>query len=263
MILACGIAVFGSAAYSQNLKADYRFQGDLSSSVAGAPSMTNLTGAAGANSFAADTVDGYSRQSLRFPKDSGVAVNTNGVVPSDAYTVVVLFKFDELTGYRRVMDATNGALDNCGAYILNQRFEGESTANTNSILFPNYLQAVIVREASGRVRAYRDGRLKVDVANDQGCFQISSNTLLFFQDDTQEPGEASAGNVARIRLYDAPMSDAQVRALDRVENAVGGGAQPILFFSDRDGNIEIYSMNADGSNQRRLTNNSSTDSYPD
>ncbi len=248
----------------QTLKADYRFQGNLTSSVAGAAAMTNLTGANGANSFITETVDGYSRQSLRFPLDSGVAVNTSGLISNTAYTAVILFKMDDLTAYRRVMDATNGLDDDCGAYIFNSRFDGESTADTNSILIPSlYVQATIVRESTGRIRAYRDGRLKVDLPNDGGCFQILTNTLRFFQDDTDIGGEASAGNVARIRLYDAPMTDAQVRALDRVENAIGGGEQPILSHSDRDGNFEIYSMNEDGSNQLRLTNNSATDTFPD
>jgi len=43
-----------------------------------------------------------------------------------------------------------------------------------------------------------------------------------------------------------------------------GGAAPappgkIAFVSDRDGNDEIYVMDADGSNQQRLTNNSHSD----
>jgi Tol biopolymer transport system component len=258
-------AAFESTLHAQALKADYQFQGNLDSSVAGAPAMQNLTGAAGANSFQNDTVDGYSRQSLRFPKDSGVSVNTAGLIPNDAYTAVILFRMDELDGYRRIIDAMGGLQDNCGGYINNSRFDGESQTNTNAnpILWPQlYTQVVIVREASGRVRAFREGRVKLDVANDSGCFQISSNLLRFFQDDTEAGGEASAGNVARIRLYDAPMTDSQVRALDRVENAVGGGDQAMLFQSDRDGNFEIYSMNADGTNQRRLTQNDVTDAYP-
>lgn len=122
-------------------------------------------------------------------------------------------------------------------------------------MFPNlYLQATIVREASGRVRAYRDGYLRVDVASDGGCFQISNNLLRFFQDDNQEPNEASSGNVARIRLFDAPMTTAQVQGLDRVPNAAGGGKQSLLFSSGRDGNAEIYTMNTSRSNQFRLTN---------
>ncbi len=36
----------------------------------------------------------------------------------------------------------------------------------------------------------------------------------------------------------------------------------IAFFSNRDGNYEIYVMNADGSGQTRLTNNPAEDRYP-
>src|SRR5262252_8296324 len=36
----------------------------------------------------------------------------------------------------------------------------------------------------------------------------------------------------------------------------------IAFVSDRDGNSEIYVMNADGTNQMRLTNNPGVDDYP-
>src|SRR6185295_5435397 len=37
----------------------------------------------------------------------------------------------------------------------------------------------------------------------------------------------------------------------------------IVFVSDRDGNQEIYSMNADGTSQTRLTTNSAFDTEPD
>lgn len=37
----------------------------------------------------------------------------------------------------------------------------------------------------------------------------------------------------------------------------------IVFVSDRDGNLEIYSMNADGTNQTRLTTDSASDLSPD
>ncbi len=244
---------------AQTLKADYQFQGNLNSSVAGAPAMTNLTGS-GANSFSADTVDGYARQTLRFPFNSGVSVSTAGLIPNNAYTIVMLFRFDEISGFRRVASFDNGTTDN-GAYMQDGRLEFESTAN--AAIFPNtYIQVVIVREASGLVRAYRDGGFRVNVANDGGAFQISgANILRFFQDDVLAPTEASAGNVARIRLYDAPMTTTQVRLLDRLPN-VGGGDQPILFVTGRDGFNEIYTMNADGSNQRRLTFNEITEINP-
>jgi len=40
------------------------------------------------------------------------------------------------------------------------------------------------------------------------------------------------------------------------------GGLKIAFQSDRDGNDEIYVMNADGSNQERLTYNAVADFYP-
>ena len=42
----------------------------------------------------------------------------------------------------------------------------------------------------------------------------------------------------------------------------GEGEGKIAFMSDRDGNQEIYVMNADGSNQTRLTNNPGWDESP-
>jgi hypothetical protein len=42
----------------------------------------------------------------------------------------------------------------------------------------------------------------------------------------------------------------------------GSGGGVIAFTSERDGNFEIYVMNADGSNQRRLTNNQVLDGIP-
>ncbi|MEO7674420.1 MAG: FG-GAP-like repeat-containing protein, partial [Pyrinomonadaceae bacterium] len=243
-------------AKSQTLKADYQFQGNLNSSVAGAPALTNLTGSGGANSFALDIVDGYSRQTLRFPFNSGVSVNITGLIPLNTYTMVGLFRFDQVSGRRRV--GGSDPADNDGAYILDGRLEGETTANA-PFHQNTYIQVVVVRETNGTVRAYRDGTLRVTAPDPDGDFAFDTGLLRLFQDDTNLPTEASAGNVARIRLYDEPMSTAQVQALDRTANALGGGEQPILFSSLRDGIREIYSMNADGGNQRRLTNNGVTD----
>ena len=46
------------------------------------------------------------------------------------------------------------------------------------------------------------------------------------------------------------------------EAAFPGTNGKIAFRSDRDGNYEIYSMNADGTGQTRLTNNTAFDAVP-
>ena len=47
-----------------------------------------------------------------------------------------------------------------------------------------------------------------------------------------------------------------------VAQAAAGGPGKIAFVSGRDGNLEIYVMNADGSNQTRLTNHPAGDAFP-
>ncbi len=47
-----------------------------------------------------------------------------------------------------------------------------------------------------------------------------------------------------------------------VQAAFPGANGLIVFYNGRDGNAEIYVMNADGSNQTRITNNPATDSQP-
>lgn len=245
------------AASGQTLKADYQFQGDLNSSVAGAPALTNLTGSGGANSFQTDTVDGYTRQTLRFPFNSGLQLNITGLIPTNTYTFVALFRFDDVSGRRRL--GGGDAADDGGAYVVDGRLDQE--AGTNVAFRPNhYIQVVVVRESNGNIRGYRDGGLRVSAVDLFGDFVLTTGVLRLFQDDFMVPNEASAGNIVRLRVYDGPLSTTQVRALDRVANAVGGGGpQSILFSSGRDGNLELYTMNPDGSNHRRLTNNEVTE----
>ncbi len=247
--LALVFIAFGTGvAFAVTLKADYQFQGNFNSSVAGAPALTNLTGSGGANSFQNDVIDGYTRQTLRFPFNSGLSLNIAGLIPNNTYTFVGLFRLDNVSGFRCI--AACDPVNESGAYVVDGRLVFESTANTPFVQ-NTYIQVVVVRDPDGTVRAYRDGGFRVNQPDPAGDFIFDTNVMQLFQDPL---GNASAGNIARLRVYDGALTTTQVRALDRVANATGGGDQSILFTAGRDGFNEIYSMNADGSNQRRLTN---------
>ena len=53
-----------------------------------------------------------------------------------------------------------------------------------------------------------------------------------------------------------------VPAIPSTTTALTPIAERIAFASDRDGNLEVYVMDADGSNQIRLTNNPATNGSP-
>ncbi|MCA1689575.1 MAG: hypothetical protein LC720_03770, partial [Actinobacteria bacterium] len=106
-----------AAAGAATLTADYRFAGTYASSVAGAPALTPL--GPGTNSFRTEAVLGSPQQVLTFPEGNGVTLApTAGVAPSGTYTVAILARLADVSGYRRYVDFKNGTSDT-GLYDLN------------------------------------------------------------------------------------------------------------------------------------------------
>src|SRR5512144_2844645 len=92
------------------LVADYPFDNSLQSAVGSPPDLQNI---GGSNTFVTDVVNGRSRTELRFTAGDGVALTpTTGVISSSIYTIVVQFRFDAVSGYRRIIDFKNGTSDN-------------------------------------------------------------------------------------------------------------------------------------------------------
>ena len=257
-VAVCLTIVFTSTlTSSQVLKADYQFQGNLNSSVGTAPALTSLTGSGGPTSFVTETVDGYSRTVLRFPFNSGVAINSfSGVVPDASFTMVMLFRMDDMTGRRRLLDSSGGTAADQGGFMVDNRVEGESVSNTPS-LNGYYFQLVVVRTGTAFI-VYRDGFQRLTDTDDGSPLPFG---FRFFQDYVNNPVQASAGSIARLRFYDAPMTVEQIHQLDRVpENNTG--AMPILLFSNRSGTPDAYRMNSDGTSQKRLTNTEHAELMP-
>ena len=59
-----------------------------------------------------------------------------------------------------------------------------------------------------------------------------------------------------------PTSEPSTPTITYTPSVLGGGRGQIAFNSNRDGNDEVYVMNADGSNQHNLTNHSAGDYHP-
>lgn len=211
------------SAFAQSvLKADYRFQNTRSSSAGSAPPLKDI--GPKTNTFTPDTVDGTSRTVLHFPKGNGLKLSpTSSVVSNGTYTIVVLFKLNEVDGYRRIIDFKNGTSDN-GLYIQGGLLRFYPQAQGNTTIAPStYVQVVLTRNAGGTVTGYVNGVQQFsfdDSASNDAV--IDANTLRFFRDN--ESGgvatEHSAGSVARIRLYDSALNAGEVGALDRLDYIV-------------------------------------------
>jgi hypothetical protein len=184
--------------------------------VAGAPNLTDIdadqqTGPGHDNLFATETVAGVSRRVLTFPQGNGLRVSTAGVIPTRAYTIVVKFRFSTTSGYRRIIDFKDGTSDT-GLYVRDGTLRFFATAvGPGAPITPSpandpYHEVMLSRDASGLVIGFVNGVEQFRFNDDGGLAVIHpGQTLTFFTDDGQISGEASAGAVANIRLYDGPV----------------------------------------------------------
>ncbi len=210
--------ITASFGITNNSGADYQFQMNLNSSVGVPPALQNV---GAGNIYVSDSVDGCPRTVLRFPQGNGLLLQpTSGVVPTNVYTIAMLFRFDTVSGFKRVLDFKTGTTDN-GLYVYNGALNFYPTASgpAGSVLVSNWVQVVVTRDATDTVAVYANGVPQFSFSDTAGNGVISTANALRFFKDNNAISEESAGFVARIRLYAAAMTPAQVALLDRTECA--------------------------------------------
>jgi len=214
----CLMMAAGCAEAVTALVADYQFADDLTSSVGTAPPLA-IVGPGTA--FASETVRlGQMQTVLTFPKGSGLSLsptNTNLLSSNNSYTIALLARItpDPLwDGYSKLIDFNNGTTypglyDNYG-YL---RFYN-LVAGASAVFNTTYADIVLTNNGT-TLSGYYDGILQFATGD---AFQWGDvgvdNTLRFFLDDIGSSGtEASPGAVARIRIWNGALSDAEVLAL--------------------------------------------------
>jgi hypothetical protein len=138
-----------------------------------------------------------------------------GVIDNDRYTIELVFLFRDLAGYAKIIDFRTGS-DDSGLYS----FEGclnlypePLSASTRALRANAYVQVVLTRTAFGRVVGYVNGVRQFSHFSEAAVIDNDDDTLWFFRDDRVTQGEFSDGAVARIRLYDRPLTAGEVAAL--------------------------------------------------
>lgn len=198
-------------------RADWRFEGTLASSIAGAPNLRNIN-ANGSNFFVGDGPPLFG--TLAFPEGNGLRLdNVSSVVPRDNYTVAMTIGLDDVAPFTRLLNFKPNTAANAdtGLYVQDAdiTFFGLAGAQPdNDLLQAQGVAATVVltRSSSGRLKGYVNGALQFNVLDTTGLAKISTeNVLRFFRDNANR--EEGAGYVARIRLWNTPLTGAQVATL--------------------------------------------------
>ena len=186
----------------------YTFNDSFASSVGGAPALT-LTDPLGRSGFATDTVFGNSVRVFNFvgtqanEQQAGLTLNTSGLLPSDFYSVEIVFKFTERdNAWRRIVDVQNRQSDN-GFYVdPANRLDIYPVAGGDAFTNNVYHDVFLVND-HGVVSFYLDGGPKTTVTTTVMTID-ANNRMGFFLDNVVAGGqqEYSSGSVSLIRLYD-------------------------------------------------------------
>ena len=207
------------------LIADYQFNSNLQSSVAGAPDLTfPATGGGGSgstpNGYTNDPVIG--RPAFVFPSASGLTFPSGtllGATYSTNYTVGVLFRAEAAfgSGWQALIDPSGGSSDN-HTYIQGNQvniYASSGGSTFGSVTGTNWYQVFLSVGPTGTVvnaacaPVYGPGPLtsacvRLGSPGSGGLYiNTSNNRINFFRDDG---GEAfPAGRVARIQVYQGAM----------------------------------------------------------
>jgi hypothetical protein len=158
---------------------------------------------------------GQMRPVLTFDRGSGLELTPASVAIGSEYTIELVFRFDRLDGYAKIVDFNN-ATEDCGLYSFNGRMEfWPITAGLGAALEAySYAHVVLTRDATDNVVAYLNGDRQLSFDDTGDIAVIDANdTLRLFSDDTVTPDEDSGGAVSRVRLYDGPLTAGDVAAL--------------------------------------------------
>lgn len=195
--------------------ADYRFDGHLLSHVPGAPALQELS--PGGGGFAIDEVRGQQRRAWLFPAGTGFELDVDGLLPTQAYSVVMLVRSSDVGPYMKLLDVLDRTSDT-GLY-----FSGDDLSyyalgfgdGEDHLQADYYYHVIVTRTAAGLYIGYIDGVERFRFQDEEHVSAISgAHRLVFFRDDTVTgDAENASGGVARIRLFDTALSLPEVRAL--------------------------------------------------
>nr|WP_316643892.1 LamG-like jellyroll fold domain-containing protein [uncultured Roseateles sp.] len=194
------LALAASAAHATTPTHFYELNNSYADSLGG-PALSDLGGTLGATSYS-------------FAANQGLTVDS--AVGQDVYTIDTSFAFDSTGGYRRIVDFKGGASDS-GLYNLSTalNFYPVVTGALGAFADGQQVRVTISRDAAGTFTGYVNGVQQITFNDSTGLakFDTANNTARFFRDDNAVGGEASAGSVDYIAIYNTALSAQEIATL--------------------------------------------------
>lgn len=181
-------AVFIAGSASAAALADFQLNGTFANSGVGAATMTSNGGVLGATG-------------LTFGFNEGPTISGLGTLTS--YSLITQFRFDDVSGYRRIVDFSNRASDN-GLYTLDGDLDFFPVAfGTPGVIGANELVTVrLTRATNNVVTGYINGASQWSFVDTAGEAIIHDHVNLFL-DDFFFANEASSGFVNYATISDS------------------------------------------------------------
>ena len=192
--------VASSSLYAAQVTHIYDLNGSLSDSFGG-PALVAAGGTLNPTNYS-------------FGPNQGLALSDGLVNPAD-YSIEVIFNFSAVSSWRKIIDLKDRTADS-GLYNKDTAMQFYSVVIGPSGVFSANVNVhlVMTRDASTKAFVgYLDGvqQISFNDGSDLAVFSETNNIIHFFKDDfTTSTGEASAGVVDLIRIYDGVLSQSDV-----------------------------------------------------
>jgi hypothetical protein len=229
---AAGIVLSAGTAFGATLIADYQFHGNYTSAVSGAPDLTPINTV----SFTTALVNGHTTDVASFTQGSGLRMTAPSGLASGGYSIILQVSLDIVGGYKKLIDFQDRASDS-GLYNYNSFLDFYPIGSGNVAILPSatFVQIAITRDASGQVTGYANGFQQFAFSDTSSlAVPITTGFNLFIDDTVTGGGEASSGQVARVRLFSGALSAPEVAALCNgcYANCDASTVTPILNVND-------------------------------
>lgn len=213
MITSMAVASTASSAGAK-LKADYRFEGNLKNSVGSAAKLVREGPGA---EFLTKRVKGSRDGVWMWPEGTGLRLDgaRKAVGPDrGTYTFVMLLLLDNVDGYRKLIHFKDLAEDD-GFYVDDGTVYPYDLDYSADVVQPKtWYQIVLTRDSEDVVRVYVDGTRVLRVDDPEGTQVLGpDNFLRFLRDDEGTETEESGGKIARLRIYNGPLSGKRIQDL--------------------------------------------------